>query len=156
MRRSPWLRAVDFHLPMDTFELLRDYLDRRTAVTLLATSDPAGTPEVCLLVAPRLTSDDQIAGGEEEDVGGRTFRNLRQNGRATLLVLDPVMDPRARDGLRIEAEFLGAEEDGEELGYLTDWLSTFAPGRHIVRRLIFKVLGVSLYRPVVASPILGE
>jgi hypothetical protein len=141
---------------MDLHERVRTYLDRRTAVTLLATADPRGTPDVALLVAPRLTSDNLIAGGEEEGVGGRSFRNLRQNARATLLVLDPIMDPRARDGLRIEVEFLGAEQDGEELHRLTEWLSTFAPGRCIARRLLFKILDATQYRPASASPILGE
>lgn len=132
------------------------YLDRRTAVTVLATSDPQGVPESCLLIAPGLTPDGHVAGGEEEAVGGRTFRNLRQNARASLLVLDPIMDPRARDGVRIEVEFLGAEEDGEELQNLSTWLSTFAPGRKIARRLIFKVLEVQRYRPPDSSPILSE
>jgi hypothetical protein len=58
--------------------------------------------------------------------------------------------------MRIEVEFLGAEEDGEELGHLTQWLTTFAPGRSIVRRLLFKVLAVARYRPPEASPILRE
>ena len=140
---------------MDSLDSVRTYLDRRTAVTLVATSDPQGVPEVALLVAPRFTSDGKIAGGEEEGVGGRTFRNLRQNARATLLILDPIMDPRARDGLRIEVEFLGAESDGEELQHLTEWLSTFAPGRHMARRLIFKILSSARYRPEATSPIIG-
>jgi hypothetical protein len=125
-------------------------------VAILSTCDPKGTAEVCLLVAPRMAADGQVAGGEEADVGGRTFRNLRQNRRATLLVLDPVMDPRARDGVRLEVEFLGAEEDGDELRHLTEWLATFAPGRRIARRLLFKILQVARYRPVAESPILRE
>ena len=141
---------------MDSLDSVRTYLDRRTAVTVLATCDPLGVPEACLLVAPRLTSDGHIAGGEEEDVGGRTFRNLRQNARATLLILDPIMDPRARAGLRIEVEFLGAEPDGEELQHLTEWLSTFAPGRRMARRLIFRILDAARYRPEATSPIIGE
>ncbi len=141
---------------MEPLEQVRMYLDRRTAVTVLATCDSKGTPEATLLVAPSMTSDGRIAGGEEAAVGGRTFRNLRQNARASLLVLDPIMDPRSRDGMRIEVEFLGAEEDGEELGHLTQWLTTFAPGRSIVRRLLFKVLAVARYRPPEASPILRE
>ncbi len=141
---------------MDVFEQVRDYLDRRTAVTVLASTDRTGVPEACLLVAPGLTPDGQIAGGEEEDVGGRTFRNLRQNPRAVLLVLDPIMDPRARDGLRIEVEFLGAEEDGAELLHLTQWLTTFAPGRRIARRLMFKVLSAARYRPATTSPIIQD
>lgn len=141
---------------MDPLEQARTFLDRRTAVTLVATSNAGGVPEVCVLVAPRLTAEGHIAGGEESDVGGRTFRNLRQNARATLLVLDPIMDPRARDGVRIEAEFLGAESDGEELKHLTEWLTTFAPGRRITRRLLFKILSAARYRPVAESPIIGE
>jgi len=139
---------------MDPMELVRTYLDRRTAVTVLASTSPEGVPEVSLLVAPRLTADGVVAGGEEDLVGRQTFRNLRRNARATLLVLDPIMDPRARDGVRIEVEFLGAEEDGEELRHLTEWLSTFAPGRRVARRLLFKVLDVARYRPPDASPIL--
>ncbi|MFV1959775.1 MAG: pyridoxamine 5'-phosphate oxidase family protein [Planctomycetota bacterium] len=138
---------------MDPIDLARTYLDRRTAVTVLASSGPSGVPDLCLLVAPQVTSDGLISGGEEASVGGRAFRNLRQNARAALLVLDPIMDPRARDGVRIEAEFLGAEEDGEELGHLTEWLNTFAPGRKIVRRLLFKILEVEPYRPRDVSPI---
>lgn len=141
---------------MDPFEQVRAYLDRRTAVTLLASADPAGVPDVCLLVAPNVTPEGHVAGGEEAEVGGRTFRNLRRNARATLLVLDPIMDPRARDGLRIEVEFLGAEEDGDELGHLTEWLTTFAPGRRIGRRLIFKILSSAPYRPALSSPIIRD
>lgn len=141
---------------MDSLDQVRTYLDRRTAVTVLSTCDPRGIPEASLLVAPRVTSEGKIAGGEEEFVGGRTFRNLRQNARATLLVLDPIMDPRARDGLRIEVEFLGAESDGEELQHITEWLGTFAPGRRMVRRLIFKILDAARYRPEATSPIIGE
>jgi hypothetical protein len=140
---------------MEPHDQVRSYLDRRTAVTVLATCDPRGVPDVALLVAPRLTPDGHIAGGEERDVGGRTFRNLRQNARATLLILDPIMDPRARDGLRIEVEFLGAESDGEELQNLTEWLGTFAPGRKMARRLIFKILEAARYRPEATSPIIG-
>ncbi len=141
---------------MEPLELVRMYLDRRTAVTVLASCDPKGIPEACLLIAPELTADGRIAGGEEASVGGRTFRNLRQNARATLLVLDPIMDPRSRDGLRIEVEFLGAEADGEGLKHLTEWLGTFAPGRKIARRLIFKILEANRYRPPDASPIFGD
>ncbi len=141
---------------MDPADHVRMYLDRRTAVTVLASTDPQGIPESCLLIAPRLTSDGMIAGGEEAGVGGRTFKNLRRNARASLLVLDPIMDPRARDGVRIEVEFLGAEEDGEELQHLSAWLSSFAPGRHVERRLLFKILDVARYRPPDASPIIHE
>jgi Pyridoxamine 5'-phosphate oxidase len=141
---------------MPDLEPVRTYLDRRTAVTVLATSDPEGVPDCALLVAPRLLPDGRIAGGEEAEVGGRTFRNLRRNARAALLVLDPIMDPRARDGLRIEVEFLGAEEDGEELHHLSQWLSTFAPGRCMARRLLFKVLEVSAYRPPTQHPVIQE
>ena len=66
--------------------------------------------------------------------------------RAAILALDPIVDPRSRDGVRISAEFLGAEEDGDELKHLTTWLGAFAPGRRIVRRLLFKVLEVEPYR----------
>jgi hypothetical protein len=134
-------------------DLARTYLDRRTAVTILGTTSPKGEPAVCVLVAPRLTPDGTVAAGEEEHVGGACFRNLRQNARATLLVLDPVMDPRARDGVRLEVEFLGAEQDGDALHHLTQWLATFAPGRKIARRLLFKVLGVERYRPVTEEPV---
>ena len=141
---------------MEQLELVRTYLDRRTAVTVLASCDPKGVPEACLLIAPEVMADGRIAGGEEAAVGGRTFRNLRQNARATLLVLDPIMDPRSRDGLRIEVEFLGAEADGEGLKHLTEWLTTFAPGRQIARRLLFKILEANRYRPPDASPIFGR
>jgi hypothetical protein len=132
----------------------REYFDRRTAIALCATVNPDGSPDVCLLIAPRITADDQLAAGEEKDVSGNTFRNLRQNPRATILVLDPIMDPRARDGCRVQAEFLGAEEDGEELKHLSEWLEGFAPGRHVVRRLLFKILHVDAFRPRDEGPVL--
>lgn len=125
----------------------RDFLERRTAIALLSTIDGDGTPESCILIAPQLTENDEVAGGEEADVAAGVFRNLRRNPRASMLVLDPVMDPRARDGVRLTLEFLGAEEDGERLQKLNDWLGSFAPGRRVVRRLIFKVLTVHAYRP---------
>ena len=134
-------------------ERTREILDRRTAIGMLATANPDGTPEVCLLIAPQMAGDDQIAGGEEQDVAGETFRNLRQNPLATLVVLDPIMDPRARDGVRIHCRVLGAEADGEELGHLSSWLESFAPGRKVVRRLIFKVLGIERYRPPQEGPV---
>ena len=125
----------------------RDYLERRTAIALLSTIDAEGTPESCILIATQLTEHDEVAGGEEADVSGSVFRNLRRNPRASLLVLDPIMDPRARDGVRLTLEFLGAEEDGERLQKLNDWLGSFAPGRQVVRRLLFKVLSMKAYRP---------
>jgi len=131
----------------DIHQRARDLLERRTAISMLATAHPKGQPEVALLIAPRFTEDERIAGGEEEGVCGNTFRNLRQNPRASIVVLDPIMDPRARDGVRFEVEFLGAELDGPDLAQLTRWLETFAPRRKIVRRLIFKVLSVEPYRP---------
>jgi hypothetical protein len=139
---------------MDPLDQVRAFLDRRTAVTFIASCDLRGLPEVGLLVAAQVTPDGHVAGGEEADVGGRTFRNLRQNARSTLLVLDPVMDPRARDGVRVDVEFLGAQEDGPDLDHLTRWLGAFAPGRRIARRLVFRVLDVSPYRPRAESPIL--
>jgi hypothetical protein len=139
---------------IEGLDRLRAFLDRRTAVAVLGTAGGQAPPEVAMLAAPSLTSDGHIAGGEEEGVGGRAFRNLRQNSRATLLVLDPIMDPRARDGVRVTVEFLGAEEDGDELHQLSQWLSTFAPGRRMVRRLIFKVLAVEPYRITAEGPIL--
>ncbi|MDJ0523692.1 MAG: pyridoxamine 5'-phosphate oxidase family protein [Planctomycetota bacterium] len=132
----------------------RDYLDRRTSIGMLATVDPQGVPETCILIAPNMVDDDHVAGGEEKDVAGNTFRNLRQRPRATLVVLDPVMDPRARDGVRMHLEFLGAEEDGDALGELSRWLESFAPGRQVVRRLLFKVLKVENYRPRESGPVL--
>ncbi len=132
----------------------RDYLDRRTAIAMLATVDPRGNPEVALLIAAGQIDDDHVAGGEEKDVAGDTFRNLRQNPRATIVILDPIMDPRARDGVRLTVEFLGAEEDGDELGALRAWLQSFAPGREVVRRLLFKVLTVENYRPRDDGPVL--
>lgn len=121
---------------------------------MLGTVDPKGVPEVSVLIAPRLFDETQVAGGEEEDVAGNTFRNLRQNARATIVVLDPIMDPRARDGVRLHVEFLGAEEDGKGLEDLQHWLDSFAPGRRIVRRLLFKILDVANYRPRDTGPVL--
>lgn len=137
-------------------ELARSYLDRRTAVAMLSTVSSKGRPETSVLSAARFGPDGTLAGGEEDGAGGATFRNLRQNSLASVLVLDPVTDPRSRDGVRIQVEFLGAESDGDELGKLDAWLQGFAPGRRIVRRLIFKVLSVERYRTapgVVSSPV---
>lgn len=123
------------------------YLDRRTTAAFLATVARDGMPEVAPVVAPRLFGDGQLAAGEEEGVGGQTFRNLCQQPRATLLLLDPVSDVRSRDGMRLAVEFLGAEEDGADLQHLTEWLAAFAPGRRVRRRLLFKVLSAAPYRP---------
>jgi hypothetical protein len=124
----------------------RHFLDRRTTAAFLATSGRDGMPDVTPLVAARLTADGLFAGGEEDQVGGPCFRNLRLQPRATLLLLDPVSDPRSRDGVRLALEFLGAEEDGPDLAHMSEWLAAFAPGRRVKRRLLFKVLGVSPYR----------
>lgn len=124
----------------------RHYLDRRTTAAFLATTGRDRLPEVAPVLGARLTPEGQLAVGEEEHVGGATFRNLRIEPRATLLLLDPVSDPRSRDGVRLALEFLGAEADGPELGHLGEWLATFAPGRRVVRRLLFKVLGATHYR----------
>lgn len=106
------------------------------------------------MIAPRLTDQGHVAGGEEADVAGGVFRNLRRNPRASLLVLDPVMDPRARDGVRVELEFLGAEDAGEGLAQINAWLASFAPGRKVVRRLLFKIIRSSPYRPPTDTPVL--
>ena len=132
----------------------REYLDRRTAIAMLATTNPEGVPEVCLLIATRVGEDGTLAGGEEKHVSGNAFRNLRRDPRASILVLDPIMDPRARDGVRVQVEFLGAEQDGKELKSMSDWLSSFAPGREVVRRLLFKILSVENFRPPVEGPVL--
>ena len=132
-------------------EVARSFVDRRTAVCFLSSVGPRGQPETCVLSAARFTADGSIAGGEEDLVCGATFRNLRQNPAASILVLDPVADPRARDGVRVQAEFLGAESDGDELARLDGWLQSFAPGRRIVRRLLFKVLAIERYRSVMPS-----
>ena len=134
--------------PVDDIETrARDFLERRTAIAMLSTIGADGTPESCILIAPQLTDDGHVAGGEEADVSGEVFRNLRRSSMAALVVLDPIMDPRARDGVRMTLEFLGAEEDGERLQKLCDWLGSFAPGRQVVRRLLFKVLTIKPYRP---------
>ena len=130
----------------EALELARTFLDRRTAVAFLSTVNATGHPETCVLAAARLTPDGTLAGGEEDGVSGHSFRNLRQNAFASVLVLDPVSDPRARDGVRVAVEFLGAESDGEELLRIDSWLQGFAPGRRVVRRLLFKVLSVERYR----------
>jgi hypothetical protein len=130
----------------ELIELARAYLDRRTAVTVLSTVSAKGRAETAVLAAARFNGDGTIAGGEEDGAAGQTFRNLRQNPFASLLVLDPITDPRSRDGVRILAEFLGAESDGEELLKLDSWLQGYAPGRRIVRRLLFKVLAIDRYR----------
>lgn len=136
------------------FEHAREILERRTSIAMLATARPGGAPEVCLLIAPQMVGDDQVAGGEEALVSGAAFRSLRQNPRASLLVLDPIMDPRARDGVRIEVEFLGAEPDGEGLKHMRQWLESFAPGRTVVRRLLFKILHVERFRPPQEGPVI--
>lgn len=138
----------------DQVDLARAYLDRRTAVSTLVSVGRSGRPTAAVLIAPRLTDDGRLAGGEEDGAGGETFRNLRQHPFASLLVLDPISDPRSRDGVRIALEFLGAEPDGDELARLEAWLQSFAPGRRVARRLLFKVLGVERYRalaPAVTS-----
>jgi hypothetical protein len=137
-------------------DLVRAYLDRRTSVAVLATTAPDGAPDVTLLVAARLTPEGLVAGGEEAGVAGETFRNLRRQPAAVLLVLDPIVDPRSRDGVRLRVEFLGAEDDGDELRHLGEWLATFAPGRRIVRRLLFKVLSVEPYRVGEEGPVLAR
>lgn len=138
----------------EALELARSFLDRRTAAAFLSTVGSKGRPEQCVLVAPRFTPDGLVAGGEEDGVSGQTFRNLRQNPWASILVLDPVADPRARDGVRMAVEFLGAETDGDELARVDAWLQGFAPGRRVVRRLLFKVIAVERYRPVaVTAPV---
>jgi hypothetical protein len=128
-------------------EVARSFLDRRTAVSMLSSVNAKGRPETAILIAARFTADGLLAGGEEDGVCGATFRNLRQNAGASILVLDPVSDPRARDGVRLHVEFLGAETDGDELARVDAWLQSFAPGRRVVRRLLFKVLGIERYRP---------
>jgi hypothetical protein len=140
----------------DVLELARTFLDRRTSVALLATVGPKGRPDICVLAATHFTPDGHVAGGEEEGVCGQTFRNLRQSSLASILVLDPVADPRARDGVRLTVEFLGAETDGEELSRLHAWLQAFAPGRRIVRRLLFKVLAAERYRTAVEAPVIRQ
>ena len=130
----------------DLLELARAFVDRRTAVAFLSSVDAKGRPDTCVLAAARFTPDGVFAGGEEDGVCGATFRNLRQSALASILVLDPVADPRARDGVRLAVEFLGAESDGDELSRLDAWLQSFAPGRRIVRRLLFKVLSAERYR----------
>lgn len=122
------------------------YLERRTTAAFLATVSNDGIPDVAPLVGPRFNADGSVSGGEEESVGGQTFRNLRLQPKATLLLLDPVSDPRSRDGVRLLLEFLGAEEDGADLAHLTEWLGAFAPGRRVRRRLLFKVLAALPYR----------
>lgn len=129
-----------------TLERARHFLDRRTTAAFLATQGRERAPEVMPVVAARFTADGLLAAGEEEAVGGASFRNLRAHPWATLLLLDPVTDPRSRDGVRLTLEFLGAEADGPELAHMTEWLATFAPGRRVARRLLFKVLGVAPYR----------
>ncbi len=131
----------------------REFLDRRTSIAILATAGANGVPETCLLVAPRWLDDGRIAGGEEEHVAGAAFRNLRRQPLATVLVLDPIMDPRARDGVRLEVEFLGAEIDGEGLDHINAWLQSFAPGRRVVRRLLFKLISSTPYRPPPEGPV---
>ena len=137
----------------EILELARSFLDRRTAVALLSTVSGKGRPETSVLAAARFTADGGVAGGEEESVAGSTFRNLRQIPYASILVLDPVAEPRARDGVRMSVEFLGAESDGDELARLDAWLQGFAPGRRIVRRLLFKLIAVERYRAPVAQPV---
>ena len=135
----------------DVLETARSFLDRRTSVALLSTVSAKGQPDTCVLSAARFTQDGLVAGGEEEGVAGATFRNLRQDPFASILVLDPVADPRARDGVRMAVEFLGAESDGDELARLDAWLQGFAPGRRMVRRLLFKVIHVERYRSAASS-----
>ncbi len=130
----------------DPLTRAREFLDRRTSITILASMDRQGQPEMCVLIASSFTPEGFVAGGAEEQVSGNTFRNLRVNGRARLLVLDPIMDPRARDGVRMDVEFLGAEEDGEGLTHIRRWLEAFAPGRKVVRRLLFKVIDATPFR----------
>lgn len=138
--------------PVDaTLERARHFLDRRTTAAFLATQGRERLPELTPVIAARFTPEGLLAVGEEEAVGGGTFRNLRLHPWATLLLLDPVTDPRSRDGLRMHLEFLGAEADGAELAHMTEWLSTFAPGRRVARRLLFKVVGLAPYRAEVAA-----
>ncbi len=136
------------------YERAREILDRRTAIAMLATVRPGGRPETCVLIAPQFVGDDQVAGGEEEAVSGNAFKNLRLNGDASILVLDPIMDPRARDGVRLDVRFLGAEADGEGLSHMSAWLESFAPGRRVVRRLLFKIVGIERFRPPSDGPVL--
>lgn len=155
MVRAPRGRSGIFTADMEgMYERAREILDRRTAIAMLATAKPGGRPEVCLLIAPQLVGDDQVAGGEEEGVSGDAFKNLRQNGSASILVLDPIMDPRARDGVRLEVEFLGAEADGDGLSHMSRWLESFAPGRKVVRRLLFKIQSIHGFRPPQDGPVL--
>lgn len=146
--KSNWHAGLGIFFCVDDLDArARDYLERRTSIAVLSTIAADGTPESCILIAPQLTEHEEVAGGEEVDVSGEVFRNLRRSPRASLVVLDPIMDPRARDGVRMTLEFLGAEEDGERLQKLNDWLGSFAPGRKVVRRLMFKVLTTREYRP---------
>ena len=138
----------------DPLDRAREFLERRTSIAMLATVTPDGVPETCLLIAPRVAEDGTLAGGEEKDVAGSAVRNPRLNPRATILVLDPIMDPRARDGSRLQVEFLGAEQDGEELATISQWLQSFAPGRKVVRRLLFKIISAEHSRPRDLGPVL--
>jgi hypothetical protein len=152
-RRPPDPPTDDCSTVDEILEVARSFLDRRTAVSFLSSVDPKGHPETCVLAAARFSPDGSLAGGEEDGVCGHAFRNLRQSSLASILVLDPVADPRARDGVRMQVEFLGAESDGDELGRLDGWLQSFAPGRRMVRRLLFKVLSVERYRAPAPSAI---
>ena len=135
----------------DALDRARQFLDRRTTAAFLATTGRERQPEIMPVLAPRLTPEGLLAVGEEAQVGGSAFRHLRVEPRATLLLLDPVSDPRSRDGVRLLLEFEGAEVDGPELAHLCEWLAAFAPGRRVVRRLLFRVRGVQPYRAEAAS-----
>ena len=54
----------------------------------------------------------------------------------------------------VEVEFLGAEDDGEGLDHINSWLGSFAPGRRVVRRLLFKLISSTPYRPPPDGPVL--
>jgi hypothetical protein len=56
--------------------------------------------------------------------------------------------------VRVQVEFLGAEQDGKELKHLSQWLESFAPGRVVERRLIFKLMAAEPFRPRTDGPVL--
>ena len=44
----------------DPRDRARDYLDRRTSIAVLATVDPDGNPEACILIAPSMQDEDHV------------------------------------------------------------------------------------------------
>lgn len=97
-----------------------EFFNRRPRNCLLVTSDGKGKVDAAVYGSPRMIDEETVVLASRE---GRSYRYLRENPEAALVVVEPGEMSRSSKGVRVYMRLTAIETEGDLLNKFREELS---------------------------------